>query len=245
MTVTHKLFKILSGYDVANRRTDRRTDGRTDGRTDRRTDERHTIIRPKFYFGRIKMNYLFITLSNYIYNILNHKYITGYMCSPHTPGHAETGEAGRHHQDVEAQEGMWPQDGVDGLQTAGQVGTQQVGCRILVTPRTEQTTWQQVSAFTITATVQPAWTEIHLHVTATVQPAWTEIHLYVTATVQPAWTEIHLPVTATVQPAWTEIHLHITATVQPAQTEIQPSQTFQNYLHFYQSIPASFTVSNN
>jgi len=26
----------------------------TDGQTDRRTDERHTIIRPKFYFGRIK-----------------------------------------------------------------------------------------------------------------------------------------------------------------------------------------------
>jgi len=42
MTVTHKLFKILSGHDVAY------------GRTDGRTDERHTIIRPKFYFGRIK-----------------------------------------------------------------------------------------------------------------------------------------------------------------------------------------------
>ena len=45
MTVTHKLFKILSGHDVAN--------GRTDGWTDGRTDERHTIIRPKFHFGRI------------------------------------------------------------------------------------------------------------------------------------------------------------------------------------------------
>ena len=42
MTVTHKLFKILSGHDVAS------------GRTDGQTDERHTIIRPKFYFGRIK-----------------------------------------------------------------------------------------------------------------------------------------------------------------------------------------------
>jgi len=29
MTVTHKLFKILSGHDVANGRTDGRTDGRT------------------------------------------------------------------------------------------------------------------------------------------------------------------------------------------------------------------------
>jgi len=50
MTVTHKLFKILSGHDVANGRTDGQTDGRTDGQT----DGRHTIIRPKFYFGRIK-----------------------------------------------------------------------------------------------------------------------------------------------------------------------------------------------
>ena len=50
MTVTHKLFKILSGHDVANGRTDRQTDGQTDGG--------HTIIRPKFYFGRIKMAYL-------------------------------------------------------------------------------------------------------------------------------------------------------------------------------------------
>jgi len=33
MTVTHKLFKILSGHDVANGRTDRQTDGQTDGRT--------------------------------------------------------------------------------------------------------------------------------------------------------------------------------------------------------------------
>ena len=32
------------------------TDGRTDGQTDRQTDERQTIIRPKFHFGRIKMN---------------------------------------------------------------------------------------------------------------------------------------------------------------------------------------------
>jgi len=51
MTVTHKLFKILNGHDVANGRTDGQTDGRTDGQT----DGRHTIIRPKFYFGRIKM----------------------------------------------------------------------------------------------------------------------------------------------------------------------------------------------
>jgi len=41
-TVTQKLFKLLRGHDVANWRTDRRTDGR------------HTIIRPKFHFGRIK-----------------------------------------------------------------------------------------------------------------------------------------------------------------------------------------------
>ena len=27
----------------------------TDGRTDGQTDERHTIIRPKFHFGRIKI----------------------------------------------------------------------------------------------------------------------------------------------------------------------------------------------
>jgi len=51
MTVTHKLFKILSGHYVANGWTDRQTDGRTD----EQTDERHTIIRPKFYFGRIKI----------------------------------------------------------------------------------------------------------------------------------------------------------------------------------------------
>ena len=50
MTVTHKLFKILSGHDVDNEQTDRQTDGRTDGQT----NERHTIIHPKFYFGRIK-----------------------------------------------------------------------------------------------------------------------------------------------------------------------------------------------
>jgi len=56
MTVSHTLFKILSGHDVANGRTDRRTDGRTDGRT----DERHTIIRPKFHFGRIKMLCLYL-----------------------------------------------------------------------------------------------------------------------------------------------------------------------------------------
>ena len=35
--------------------TDGQTDRQTDRRTDRRTDGRHTIIRPKFYFGRIKM----------------------------------------------------------------------------------------------------------------------------------------------------------------------------------------------
>ena len=34
------------------------TDGQTDRQTDGRTDERHTIIRPKFYFGRIKINQL-------------------------------------------------------------------------------------------------------------------------------------------------------------------------------------------
>jgi len=50
MTVTHKLFKILSGHDVANGRADARTDRQTDGRT----DERHTIISLKFYFGHIK-----------------------------------------------------------------------------------------------------------------------------------------------------------------------------------------------
>jgi len=33
MTVTYKLFKILSGHDVANCRTDGHTEGRTDGRT--------------------------------------------------------------------------------------------------------------------------------------------------------------------------------------------------------------------
>jgi len=33
MTVTQKLFKIWSGHDVANGRSDRRTDGQTDGRT--------------------------------------------------------------------------------------------------------------------------------------------------------------------------------------------------------------------
>jgi len=54
MTVSHKLFKILSGHDVVNGRTDGQTDGRTDGRT----DERHTIIRPKFHFGRIKIQTL-------------------------------------------------------------------------------------------------------------------------------------------------------------------------------------------
>jgi len=48
MTVTQKLFKILSGHDVAK--------GRTDGQTDGRTDRRHTIICPKFYFGHIKIN---------------------------------------------------------------------------------------------------------------------------------------------------------------------------------------------
>jgi len=42
MTVTHKLFKILSGHDVANGRTDRRTDGRTDGQTDGRTPYHNT-----------------------------------------------------------------------------------------------------------------------------------------------------------------------------------------------------------
>ena len=55
MTVSHKLFKILSGHDVSN--------GRTDVQTDRRTDERHTIIRPKFHFGRIKMGTLEICSS--------------------------------------------------------------------------------------------------------------------------------------------------------------------------------------
>jgi len=34
MPVTQKLFKILSGHDVANGRTDRRTDRQTDGRAD-------------------------------------------------------------------------------------------------------------------------------------------------------------------------------------------------------------------
>ena len=43
----------MSGHDVANGRTDRRTVGQTDGRT----DGRHTIIRPKFYFGRIKKSF--------------------------------------------------------------------------------------------------------------------------------------------------------------------------------------------
>jgi len=47
MTVTQKLFKILSGHDVAY--------GQMDGRTDGPTDGRHTIIRPKFHFGCIKI----------------------------------------------------------------------------------------------------------------------------------------------------------------------------------------------
>jgi len=46
MTVTQKLFKILSGHDVAN--------GQTDRRRDRQTDGHHTKIRPKFHFGRKK-----------------------------------------------------------------------------------------------------------------------------------------------------------------------------------------------
>ena len=53
MTVTQKLFNILSGHDVAYGRTDGRTDGQTDG-PDGRTNGRHTIIRPKFHFGRTK-----------------------------------------------------------------------------------------------------------------------------------------------------------------------------------------------
>ena len=36
MTVTHKLFQILSGHDVANGRTDGRTDRRRYGQTDGR-----------------------------------------------------------------------------------------------------------------------------------------------------------------------------------------------------------------
>ena len=35
--------------------TDGRTYRRTDGQTDGQTDGRHTIIRPKFHFGRIEM----------------------------------------------------------------------------------------------------------------------------------------------------------------------------------------------
>jgi len=58
MAVTHKRFKILSGHNIANRRTDRQTDRQTDERSDGRKDGRadgpHTIIRPKFHFGRIK-----------------------------------------------------------------------------------------------------------------------------------------------------------------------------------------------
>ena len=38
--------------------TDKHTDGQTDRQTDILTDERDTIIRPKFHFGRIKMNLL-------------------------------------------------------------------------------------------------------------------------------------------------------------------------------------------
>jgi len=53
MTVTQKRFKILSGHDVANGRTDRQTDGQTDGR--------HTIIRPKFHFGRKKPSRVKVT----------------------------------------------------------------------------------------------------------------------------------------------------------------------------------------
>ena len=55
MTVTQKLFKILSRHDVAN------------GRTDRRTDKRHTIIRPKFHFRRIKIEFCQIICSIILY----------------------------------------------------------------------------------------------------------------------------------------------------------------------------------
>jgi len=48
MAVTHKLFKILSGHDVANGRTDRRADGQTDGWTDGRINH---YMPP---FGRLK-----------------------------------------------------------------------------------------------------------------------------------------------------------------------------------------------
>ena len=59
-TVTHKLFQILSGHDVAN--------GWTDGQKDRG----HTIIRPKFHFGCIKV-YIKI-LSNRISILWHTKY---------------------------------------------------------------------------------------------------------------------------------------------------------------------------
>jgi len=42
MTVTHKLFKILSGHDVANGQTYGRTDGQTDRHTDGRTRYHNT-----------------------------------------------------------------------------------------------------------------------------------------------------------------------------------------------------------
>ena len=67
MTVSRKLFKILSGHDVANGRTDRRTDGRT--------DERHTIILPKFHFGRIIKRELLGTEQScqYITNVVTYR----------------------------------------------------------------------------------------------------------------------------------------------------------------------------
>jgi len=65
MTVTHKFFKILSGHDVSN------------GRTDRQTDECHTIIRPKFLFGRIKIK-VFRSCQSMIYEKAYHL-----SCFPH------------------------------------------------------------------------------------------------------------------------------------------------------------------
>ena len=43
------------------------TDGQTDRRTDGQTDGGHTIIRPKFYFGRIKIKKV-LKKSNFIAN---------------------------------------------------------------------------------------------------------------------------------------------------------------------------------
>ena len=79
MTVTHKLFKILSGYDVANGRTDGQTDGRTPYHN---TSEVSLRAYKKWIYLHVSTQFIVNVLKTSLYVQMIAIYSLFYSCPP-------------------------------------------------------------------------------------------------------------------------------------------------------------------